>query len=191
MASLGSHIRLSCHIFAACRFFAYHFMEPGERQNFIRFDLGSLAMAGPHVCCVDDPGTTVFGGVTFQKTVPLSYWDVGVAQLKVEDGGNRGVQSISMYFSLFSEIRRSILPVGPSMGSWPLQRRLCSVSAASDFFAPVTVDLLHAIKFHWWVPPFSSIFWVCQFEIRILHFEERCPATLQRHNFFTDSRGSV
>lgn len=40
----------------ALGFFAYHFMETSERQHFIR--------------------TSVFGGVTFQKTVPLSYWDV-------------------------------------------------------------------------------------------------------------------
>ncbi len=38
------------------------------------------------------------------------------------------------YFRSFLEMRRSILLVGPSLGSWPLQRRLCSVSAANDFF---------------------------------------------------------
>eukprot|EP00439_Symbiodinium_sp_Y106_P042043 s3174_g5.t1 len=40
----------------ALGFFVFHFMDPVERQNLIR--------------------TSVFGGVTFQKAVPLSYWDV-------------------------------------------------------------------------------------------------------------------
>ncbi|OLQ14830.1 Galacturonosyltransferase 8 [Symbiodinium microadriaticum] len=40
----------------ALGFFVFHFMDPAERQNLIR--------------------TSVFGGVTFQKAVPLSYWDV-------------------------------------------------------------------------------------------------------------------
>ncbi|CAE7753170.1 GAUT8 [Symbiodinium sp. CCMP2456] len=39
----------------ALGFFVFHFMDPAERQNLIR--------------------TSVFGGVTFQKAVPLSYWD--------------------------------------------------------------------------------------------------------------------
>ncbi|CAE8648654.1 unnamed protein product, partial [Polarella glacialis] len=46
-----------CYIgIIALGFFSYHFMDPAERHDFIR--------------------TTVFGGVTFQKAVPLSYWDV-------------------------------------------------------------------------------------------------------------------
>ncbi|CAE7537158.1 GAUT15 [Symbiodinium natans] len=40
----------------ALGFFVFHFMDPAERQGLIR--------------------TSVFGGVTFQKAVPLSYWDV-------------------------------------------------------------------------------------------------------------------
>ena len=63
-------------------------MEPGERQNFIRWkprcnETATARRYGSLARFVDYPGTTVFGGVTFQKTVPLSYWDVRVAQLVV------------------------------------------------------------------------------------------------------------
>ena len=40
----------------ALGYFSLHFMDPEERWDFIR--------------------STVFGGVTFQRSVPLSYWDV-------------------------------------------------------------------------------------------------------------------
>ncbi|CAK8999544.1 unnamed protein product [Durusdinium trenchii] len=57
LALASAPLKGDCYLgIIALGFFAYHFMDTSERQNFIR--------------------TTVFGGVTFQKTVPLSYWDV-------------------------------------------------------------------------------------------------------------------
>eukprot|EP00928_Gymnodinium_smaydae_P000163 TRINITY_DN10056_c0_g1_i2.p1 TRINITY_DN10056_c0_g1~~TRINITY_DN10056_c0_g1_i2.p1 ORF type:complete len:797 (-),score=143.12 TRINITY_DN10056_c0_g1_i2:99-2489(-) len=40
----------------ALGFFSYNFMDPAERREFVR--------------------TTVFGGVPFQRAIPLSYWDI-------------------------------------------------------------------------------------------------------------------
>ena len=77
---------------AFARFFAFHFMDTSERQSFLR--------------------STVFGGVTFQKTVPLSYWD---APRK-----HRSMWPVPPVES------RSIPPAGPSSASWPRPRRRCS-----------------------------------------------------------------
>ena len=59
------------------RFFVFHFMDSAERQNLIRPGLvvAARGLAGAQPA-LKSLGTSVFGGVTFQKAVPLSYWDV-------------------------------------------------------------------------------------------------------------------
>eukprot|EP00913_Durusdinium_trenchii_P022550 g21181.t1 len=57
LALASAPLKGDCYLgIIALGFFAYHFMDTSERQNFIR--------------------TTVFGGVTFQKTVYASGWPI-------------------------------------------------------------------------------------------------------------------
>lgn len=56
----GAATKGECYLgIMALGFFAMHFMEPDERKNFIQ--------------------TSPFGGVTFKRAIPLSYWDVYVS----------------------------------------------------------------------------------------------------------------
>ena len=114
-----------------CRFFAYHFMEPGERQNFIRWETSGskrVQNAPRFLWTTQAPRSLVVWPSRRQclcliGMLGLLSWWLGWLQWRCPK-----------YFRSFLEMRRSILLVGPSLGSWPLQRRLCSVSAANDFF---------------------------------------------------------